>query len=229
MPMISAEDQAFLKEHFAHELKNDVKILYFTQRQSLLTIPGQQCMYCKETGELLEEIATLSDKITVEKHDFVGDAELAKKYGVDKIPAIVILGPESGGMKFYGIPSGYEFSTLIEDIVLASQEESGLSQKTKEELAKITEETHIQVFVTPTCPYCPQAATIAHRMAMENPKIRADVVEASEFPFLVQKYRIMGVPKTVINERTEFQGAVPEARFLAEVVRAQKNGKVKTA
>lgn len=229
MAMISAEDQAFLKEHFEHELENDVKILYFTQRQSLLSIPGQECMYCKETGELLDEIAALSDKITVEKHDFVKDAELAKEHGVDKIPAMVILGPESGGMKFYGIPSGYEFSTLIEDIVLASKGESGLSEKTKEELAKINEDTHIQVFVTPTCPYCPQAATIAHRMAMENPKIRADVVEASEFPYLVQKYRIMGVPKTVINEKTQFQGAVPEGRFLSEVIKAQKNGKVQTA
>lgn len=58
-------------------------------------------------------------------------------------------------------------------------------------------------------------------MAMENPKVRADVIEASEFPHLVQRYRVMGVPKTVINERVEFAGAVPEARFLAEVLKAQ--------
>ncbi|MCL4466272.1 MAG: thioredoxin family protein [Chloroflexi bacterium] len=59
-------------------------------------------------------------------------------------------------------------------------------------------------------------------MATENPHIRADVIEASEFPHLVQKYRIMGVPKTVVNESVQFEGAVPENRFLMEVMKAQK-------
>ena len=222
MALISAEDQQFLREHFAKTLKNDVTLVFFTQHESKLTVPGQTCMYCKETGELVNEVASLSDRIKVETRDFVKDEAEAKKMGVDKIPAIVILGPQSYGMKFYGIPSGYEFSTLIEDIVTAGTGESGLSDKTKEELAKITEDTHIQVFVTPTCPYCPQAARLAHQMAVENPRIRGDVVEASEFPHLVQKYRVMGVPKTVVNEKVEFAGALPEARFLAEVMKAQK-------
>lgn len=59
-------------------------------------------------------------------------------------------------------------------------------------------------------------------MAIDNPRIRGDVVEASEFPHLVQKYHVMGVPKTVVNERLQFEGAVPENRFLAEVMKAQK-------
>ena len=63
---------------------------------------------------------------------------------------------------------------------------------------------------------------MAHQMAMANPHIRGDVIEASEFPHLVQKYRIMGVPKTVVNETVQFEGAVPENRFLSEVMRAQK-------
>lgn len=150
MAMISAEDQEFLREHFSKTLEKDVKIAYFTQHQSLLSVPAQTCMYCKETGELVDEIAGLSDRIQVETFDFVKDAERAKEYGVDKIPAIVIEGPESHGMKFYGIPSGYEFSTLIEDIVTAASGDSGLSEKSKQELQKITEDTHIQVFVTPT-------------------------------------------------------------------------------
>lgn len=150
MAMISAEDQEFLREHFSKTLEKDVKIAYFTQHQSLLSVPAQTCMYCKETGELVDEIAGLSDRIQVETFDFVKDAERAKEYGVDKIPAIVIEGPESHGMKFYGIPSGYEFSTLIEDIVTAASGDSGLSDKSKQELQKITEDTHIQVFVTPT-------------------------------------------------------------------------------
>jgi glutaredoxin-like protein len=150
MSMIPPEDQQFLRDHFAKEMVDDVTLVFFTQHQSNLSIPGQACMYCKETGELLEEVAGLSERIRIERRDFVADEEVARQYGVDKIPATVIVGPESHGVKFYGIPSGYEFSTLIEDVISASKGESGLSERTKEELRKITEVTHIQVFVTPT-------------------------------------------------------------------------------
>lgn len=150
MALLSKEDQNFLRDHFSKSLQNDVTLAYFTQHQSPLTVPGQECRFCKETGELLEEVAGLNDHIKVETFDFVRDAEKAKEFGVDKIPAVVVLGPESKGMKFYGIPSGYEFSTLIEDLVDAATGQSHLSDQTKAELQKITEETHIQVFVTPT-------------------------------------------------------------------------------
>ncbi len=150
MGLIPQEDQQFLREHFARTLQNDVTLVFFTQRESKLTVPGQPCQYCKETGELLEEIASLSDHIKLQTYDFVRDEAEAKKYGVDKIPATVVVGPQNYGVKFYGIPSGYEFSTLIEDIVDASRGTSGLSEKGRQELAKITQDTHIQVFVTPT-------------------------------------------------------------------------------
>ena len=150
MASLSQEDQQFLRDHFGKTLQNDVTLAFFTQHDSKLTVPGQQCRFCKETGELLEEVAGLNEHIKVQTYDFVRDEEAAAKYGVDKIPAVVVLGPESGGMKFYGIPSGYEFSTLIEDIVSAASQQSGLSAQTKEELKKVTEDTHIQVFVTPT-------------------------------------------------------------------------------
>ncbi|MDA8217754.1 MAG: thioredoxin family protein [Dehalococcoidales bacterium] len=150
MAMISDEDQKFLREHFEKALTNHVTLAFFTQHESKLSIPAQTCMYCKETADLVEEVASLSDRIKVEKYDLLGDAEKATEYGVDKIPATVIVGPQSYGMKFYGIPSGYEFSTFIEDIISASTGESGLSDKTKQDLQKITEDTHIQVFVTPT-------------------------------------------------------------------------------
>jgi glutaredoxin-like protein len=148
--MISQEDQDFLREHFSKSLQADVRLTYFTQHQSTLTVPGLQCMYCKETGELLDEVAGLSDKIKVDVLDFVKDAEKAKEFGVDKIPAFVIEGPESHGLQYYGIPSGYEFSTLIEAIVIASSGDSGLSEKTREELKKVETDTTIKVFVTPT-------------------------------------------------------------------------------
>ncbi|MHB9091733.1 MAG: thioredoxin family protein, partial [Chloroflexota bacterium] len=141
MAMISAEDQQFLRDHFSQHLRNDVTLVYFTQHQSPLMVPGgQTCMYCQETGDLLDEVASLSEHIKVQRYDFVKDQKQVQQYGVDKIPAFVIEGPASHGMKYFGIPSGYEFSTLIEDIVGAGSGDSGLSQETKDELAKLTED-----------------------------------------------------------------------------------------
>lgn len=150
MPLISDEDRKFLIDHFSHELKEQVKIVYFTQRESKMLIPSQECMYCKETREILQEVAELSDKIDLEIKDFVGDAEEAVGYGVEKIPATIITGAEKGKVRYYGIPSGYEFATLIESIVDVSKGEPDLSDETKAGLADLKEDLTIQVFVTPT-------------------------------------------------------------------------------
>ena len=150
MSLISEEDRSFLVDYFSKEMVDPVKLVYFTQHQSPLVVPSIECMYCKETGELLNEVAGLSDKITVEVHDLLKDADLAKEYRVEKIPALIMTGKNKGKVRFFGIPSGYEFSTLIEGIKSVSQGTTDLSEGTKKELAKITAETHIQVFVTPT-------------------------------------------------------------------------------
>ena len=97
-----------------------------------------------------------------------------------------------------------------------------MKEEIKEEIRKIDESLHIQVFVTPTCPYCPTMVHLAHQMAVENKKIKADMIEAIEFPHLAQKYEVMGVPKTIINEKREIVGAVPEEIFLQEIKEAVK-------
>lgn len=150
MPIISEEDRKFLTDHFSSNLVDPIKIVYFTQHDTKLVVPGQECLYCKETKDLLEELASLSDKIQLEVHDFVADSEEATKYGVDKIPATVLIGSAKGKIRFYGIPSGYEFAALIESIVAVSRGSTDLKDTTKAELAKADEDLHIQVFTTPT-------------------------------------------------------------------------------
>jgi glutaredoxin-like protein len=150
MPLISEEDRKFLVDYFSKELMDPVKLVYFTQHQSPLVVPSTVCMYCKETGDLLDEVAGLSDKISVETHDLLKDEEKAKEYGIEKIPAVILTGKNRGKIRFYGIPSGYEFSSLIEGIRDVSKGTTDLSDATRKELAKITVDTHIQVFVTPT-------------------------------------------------------------------------------
>jgi alkyl hydroperoxide reductase subunit AhpF len=96
--------------------------------------------------------------------------------------------------------------------------ESGLSGATRKVLDDLAGPVHIQVFVTPTCPYCPGAVHLAHQMAFQSPLVRADMVEAVEFPDLAQKYGVMGVPRTVINDQVHVEGAVPEATLLPKIV-----------
>ncbi len=150
MPLISEEDARFLKDYFAKEIKSPVKLIYFTQHDSKLVVPGQECLYCKETRDILEEVTALSDQIELEIHDYVSEAEEAQKYGVDKIPATVITGAARGKVRFFGIPSGYEFSALIEGLVEVSKGTTDLSDATKQALKTVSRDLHIQVFTTPT-------------------------------------------------------------------------------
>ena len=194
-------------------LTGEVKLVLFTQKM--------ECQYCSETRELAEELAGLTDKIAIEIFDFEDDQEAVETYNIDKIPAMAIVKggdePQDYGIRLYGIPSGYEFSTLLEDILMVSSGDSGLSDQTKTELAELTTPLHLQVFVTPTCPYCPRAVRLAHMMAMESHLVTGDMVEAIEFPHLSNKYNVMGVPRTVINEHAYLEGAAPEAMLMAKV------------
>jgi glutaredoxin-like protein len=212
MSLLNDEIRTQLTSEFA-KLTNPVKLVMFTQKN--------ECQYCRETRQLSEEIAGLSDKISIEVHDFVEDSDVADAYKIDKIPAIAVVADgdklKDYGIRLYGIPSGYEFSTLIEDIAMVSSGESGLDANTKSYLKALTVPLHLQVFVTPTCPYCPQAVRLAHMMAMESELVTGDMVEAIEFPHVANKYQVMGVPRTVINENTFIEGAAPETMLLGKV------------
>jgi len=213
--LIPDEHKMHLKEELQEGMKDSVRVVLFTQEI--------ECEFCKEARELVLEVANLvPDKIKAEIYDFVKDAEKAKEFAVDKVPAIAIVGKKDYGIRYYGIPYGYEFNTFIENIINVSKGTTNLSEDTKKKLQSIEKPVHIQVFVTLTCPYCPIAAGLAHKFALESDKVRADVIEVGEFPHLGHKYSVMGVPKIVINERTELVGAVPESQFVDHVVQAQK-------
>jgi glutaredoxin-like protein len=207
MAILSDEDRDHLKSEFSEKLKRGVRLLFFTQER--------ECMFCKETGQLLGELSELSDRIEVRTYDFVKDDDMVRKYGIDKIPAIAVLnaGGLDYGIRFYGIPSGYEASSLLEDIFDVDAGKAELHDSVMEMLPGLKEPLHIQVFVTPTCPYCPPAVRLAHKMAIMSDNVRADMVEATEFPHITHKYGVMGVPKTVINETVQLEGAYPEKKF----------------
>ncbi|MBN2412880.1 thioredoxin family protein [candidate division KSB1 bacterium] len=209
MAFLKEKDAETLRKRF-EKLDKPVTIINFTQEI--------ECMYCRETRLLLEEVAALSGKIELKLYNFQLDKEISDQYNIDKIPATVVMADKDMGIRFYGIPGGYEFASLLESIEIVSSGKSPLSPDTLKKLGEIDKDVHIQVFVTPTCPYCPAAVITGHALAHANSRIKADMVEATEFPHLAQKYRVMGVPRVVINENTFFEGALPESAYVEKVI-----------
>ncbi|MEN3044866.1 MAG: thioredoxin family protein [Candidatus Hydrothermales bacterium] len=218
MGILREEDKIEVKKYFSKNLRDKVKLLVFSQRIN--------CRFCHETEELLKEIAELSDgKIEISIKNFAIDKKEVEKYNIDKVPAIVILDKDDIDRKirFFGIPAGYEFASLLEAIVMVSKGESGLSEDVKEKLKEIDKDVHLQVFVTPSCPYCPQMVVLSHKFAYESERIRGDMIEVSEFPELGEIYEVMGVPKTIINNKTFIEGAIPLREYLKRIFEVLKS------
>lgn len=226
MPVLKPKDQEFLRTRFAETLVTPVRMVLFTRETGGVVLPGHpDPRYLELTRLLLADLAALSDRLELEVHDIEQDRELAGEYRVDKIPATVLVTPSSRGVRFFGLPAGYELATLVEDLADLSSGTTRLAEPTRREVKALSGPLHIQVFVTPTCPYCPHAVRLAHQMAMENQRIVADMVEVTAFPDLADRYGVMGVPKIVINDAVEFEGALPEPAFLAHVKAADADAR----
>jgi alkyl hydroperoxide reductase subunit AhpF len=141
LSLIRDEDKTAIRE-VLNRMVNPVKLVHFTQE---LNVP-----YGREARELLQDLATLSDKLSVEVYNLVLDKERAAEYGVDKVPATVVRNGKDYGIRFYGLPGGYEFSTLLDAILAVSEGESGLNPETRSKLQAISQPVHLQVFATPT-------------------------------------------------------------------------------
>lgn len=208
MSMLDEKTAAEVKKILAPMTKN-VTLKLFTQ--------PFECHYCKDTHQLLEDLVKLNDKMKLEVYEFDQDATEVQNSSIDKIPAIAIIGEKDYGIRFYGIPAGYEFSSLLNAILMVSTGIYKLTEQTKSFLDKLQKPVHLQVFVTPTCPYCPPAVIMAHAMAYYSDMVKADMVEVSEFPHIANKYSVQGVPRSVINEKWFMEGAAPEHMLIEKI------------
>lgn len=150
MALLNADVQKQIRQVF-EGIEAPVTLVVFTQSNDGKV--SLECQMCADTRSLVEEVAALSDKLDLEVLDFVEDEQAVQDYQIDKIPAIALRGgPQNKdyGIRFYGIPSGYEFSSLIEGILMASKGSSDLSPKTMQAIQKLDQPVHIQVYVTPT-------------------------------------------------------------------------------
>jgi glutaredoxin-like protein len=217
MALLSEQDRQTVRGHLA-VIEEPVRLLFFTQ-----TFGAPDTVLIAR--QVLDEIVSLNDHLTLEEVNFVLEQDRARQYGVEQIPTIVLLrNDQDTRIRFLGAPAGYEFMSLIEAVILAGTSDSGLTPESRALVAEhVTEPLHIQVFVTPTCPHCPRAVTLAHRLAAESPLITASCVEATEFMDLARRFRVTGVPKTIVNDSIEILGALPEDQFVRTVVGAPDN------
>lgn len=202
MEMALLNDQIVndVKKMFA-DLPNDVRLVVFTSKTG--------CEYCKEIVQLAEEVAATSSKLTAEVYDIAAAPDKAKELKITQAPVMAIVGKKDYGLRYYGIPSGHEFSTLLYGIQRASHGTSELDADTLSFLSGLTKPVNISVFVTPTCPYCPRSAVLAYDMAVASDLVDADVVESMEFPDWANRFNVMGVPLNVINNKERVEGAAP--------------------
>ncbi len=200
MPLLSNDDRAAVKQHFSR-MRHRVVVTLSHPPEG----PGQ-------VGELLRELAELTDLL-----------DLRMNPGENTESPVISVGPH-GRVLFWGTPSGYEFNTLLTAILDAGRGEERLAPDTIAFLEGLTEDLDVMVFVTPTCPHCPGAAVLAHRMAAASPRVTARVIEAQEHPDLAETHRVKGVPRTVINGKYHAEGNMAEPMLIPALSRAMASG-----
>lgn len=212
MAMLNDEVRGQVKEMLG-TLPHAVRLLVFTKPEG--------CDYCDTIVELTTELSDIVENLSVEVFDMTEDTDQAETYNIDKAPAIAIVGKDDYGLRFFGIPANYEFSTLLHGIQVAAAGASmQLDDETRDYLQGLETPIHYQVFVTPTCPYCPGAASLAYDMAVESAQIRSEIIEASEFQALASEYDVMGVPLNVINGSERVEGRAPADMIMDAIKKA---------
>ncbi len=215
MPLMSPIDEDRLRRDFA-AMTRPVRLLFFSQTLG--------CETCLRARQILDELPPLSDKISIEEVNFILEKETAERFGIDRVPALAIVGQDESGaerdshIRFLGTPAGYEFISLVRAVVLVGGGPSQLSAEGRTRVAGVAKPTTVRVFTTPTCSQCPRAVALAHEMAFANPLITAYAVEVTEYPDLARAYRVTGVPKTVVDDGVEILGALPEDEFVRQVL-----------
>jgi glutaredoxin-like protein len=215
--LIREEDKRFLTNQFRKKLSKTVTLIVFTSSD-------KKCMYCDKAVEIIEEVSSLSDKIRTVKYSFENDREMVEKYHVKKYPAIIVTSERirDSRVVFYGLPSGYEFGSLVESIESASMDEPEIADKAKEIISGINMPVKITVYITPTCQYCPRASTIANKFAILNQNISYEITQILEFGDEDEIKDIEKVPYIKVNDRIIVIGTHTEEQFAEFVMGATK-------
>ena len=210
------DDSAPSQYTFGKNLKGEVNLTLFIDSDD-------DCEYCKKTAQLLKELSGISEKLKLDVNNIVKEKEKARKLGIDKSPGLLL---SSNGKKmklyYFGIPAGYQFAALLDDIIDLSNNRTRLAETTKIRLREIKNPIEISVFVSISDELCPGAVRIAHQFAMENDKIWASMIDAEQFTELAIHNTVTKVPKVVINGIVTFEEPLSEKEFLEYVLSVSK-------
>ena len=215
MTLLSPQDAQVLRDRFKEEMKRPVQIWLYTQ--------ALNCPTCPQAEQIARELEQLTDQIQLLLKNPLIDTGTSDPDRPQWVPAFVIrTEQEDYGLRYYGLPAGFEFSVLVETILMVARGTTLLEPQVVEKVQQLTVPMNIKVFVTPTCPYCPQMAFLAMELAFLRDNITAEVIEAEEFPELSLQYNVRGVPRTVVNDSLIVDGAVPPEMFIDQLLRHQE-------
>jgi len=207
-PLASSKARARARDQL-RELATPLRLAVFTSQSADAQLNSSALALAKGLAEL-------SPKLSVEAYD-IGSKE-AQAYGVDKAPAVAILGEKSARIRFFGVPGGHEFDTWVAIIRRAAARDSGLTEASRRALASLAKPVRIEVFVTLDCEYCPEMADLASRLAVASDKVATSIIDISQFPDLADALRIKAVPTLIIDGGTAFVGRRSEEDLVAAVV-----------
>lgn len=217
--MIPLGQQELLRQRLQSDLSSRVRIDYFTQRPSPIYVAGrEECALCAEGQALFEEIASLSDRISLSVHDFEAERAQAAALDVDKLPATVIRGGSNRALRFFGLPSGSVFPALVETMIDAGRVGVTLQPETVKQLRKLKSTIHVQVLVSPACGYSPALAHTAFKLGLQSARLAVDVVEAGEFPALVRRHGVSVTPTTIVGDGLVLPGSLDEPTLLRHIL-----------
>lgn len=218
--MIPVAELNRLRARFQRDLKSRVRLDFFTLKPSAVAVPGRECAHCDDIQAMLEDLAAVSPRISLTVHDVEAASETARKLGVDKIPGVVIRGQANRPLRYFGSPSGAQFTVFIETLVLASTGAVELEAETVRSLRKLRSDVTLQVLVTPGCTFSPVMAFNAFRFGLQSVRVKVDVVDVTQFPALLQRIGLPAVPLTIVNDTYATPGVLAEADMAQAILQA---------
>jgi len=218
--VIPLRDQQLIRERFARELTSRLRVDFFTRKPSPIFIPGRDSLRCEDVRTLLQELASLSERISLTVHDIDAEAKAASELGVEEAPGIVLRGQSNRALRFLGLPSGTLFPVFLEAMIEAARNRYELDEAAKRQLRRLKSDVRLDVYVAPHCPYSPAVMHAAFKLALESVRVRVNAIEVTEFPALTQRHGLRAVPLTVLGEKDALPGLVDERALAANVLLA---------
>ena len=210
-------DMGIVESKF-RQLRSPVRLVFFTRES--------HCVHCRQAERLYERLASVTQKIAFRSYNFAIDEEKDAEYGVFAVPAVALIGKQDYGIRYYCCPQGVELYNFLDDIVLVSTGAHRLSETILRTLEEIVDPVQLKVFISPGCPYSLPVARLAMKLAVASDSIAVDIIDAGMFTDLVGRYKLKGIPMTIVNDKYGFYGALDMVEYVEQVVALQQEEEI---